>query len=136
MTSSWTFPTFSFRYDQPISPATTWFPTIVNYQGDANIERKVTEDVASFGKQLGIISDALLEVAGEKQQGPKVKRLRTIVEEIDEVKRREYRSLARQTTASFEELAEKNPREAQELIGKLCAVVKDVQRRKGTGTPG
>jgi hypothetical protein len=91
MTPSWTFPTLSFRYDQPISPVTTWFPTVINYQGDASVERKVTEEVASFGKQLGIISEALLEVAGDARHGPKLKRLRTTVDEIEEVKRRQYK---------------------------------------------
>ena len=134
MTPLWTLP--MFRFDQPIAPLPGWFQTVVNYQGDANIERKVTEDVASFGKQLGIISDALLEVAGDKRQGPKVKRLRTVVCEIEEVKRRQYRSLSRQTTASFEELADKDPREAQKLISELLAVVEDAQRRKGNGAPG
>jgi hypothetical protein len=136
MTPLWPFPPLSFRYDQPISPVTTWFPTVINYQGDASIERKVTEEVASFGRQLGIISEALIEVTADKGQGPKLKRLCTIVAEIEEVKRRQYRSLARQTTASFEELADRDPEEAQRLIGELSAVVEDAQRRKDKGTPG
>ena len=56
MTPLWTFP--AFRFDQPIAPLPGWFQTVVNYQGDASIEKKVTEEVASFGKQLGIISEA------------------------------------------------------------------------------
>ena len=133
MTPLWTLP--MLRFDQPIAPLPGWFQTVVNYQGDATIERKVTEDVASFGKQLGIISEALLEVAGDKRHGPKLKRLRKIADEIDEVKRRQYRSLARQTTESFEELADRDPKEAQELIGKLFALVEDAQRRKGNSAP-
>jgi hypothetical protein len=136
MTPSWTFPTLSFRYDQPISPVTTWFPTVINYQGDASIERKVTEEVASFGKQLGIISEALLEVAGDARHGPKLKRLRTTVDEIEEVKRRQYKSLARQTTASFEELAERDPAEARALIDELRAVAKEAEQRKGKSSKG
>jgi hypothetical protein len=136
MTPSWTFPTLSFRYDQPISPVTTWFPTVINYQGDASVERKVTEEVASFGKQLGIISEALLEVAGDARHGPKLKRLRTTVDEIEEVKRRQYKSLARQTTASFEELAERDPAEARALIDELRAVAKEAEQRKGKSSKG
>jgi hypothetical protein len=136
MTPSWTFPTLSFRYDQPISPVTTWFPTVINYQGDASVERKVTEEVASFGKQLGIISEALLEVAGDAKHGPKLKRLRTTVDEIEEVKRRQYKSLARQTTASFEELAERDPAEARALIDELRAVAKEAEQRKGKSSKG
>ena len=48
---SWMFP---FRFDQVVAPNTTWFPTVINYQGDPVIERRITEEVASFGKQLGI----------------------------------------------------------------------------------
>jgi hypothetical protein len=136
MTPSWTFPTLSFRYDQPISPVTTWFPTVINYQGDASVERKVTEEVASFGKQLGIISEALLEVAGDARHGPKLKRLRTTVDEIEQVKRRQYKSLVRQTTASFEELAERDPAEARALIDELRAVAKEAEQRKGKSSKG
>src|SRR5215468_2364255 len=120
MTPLWTFP---FRFDQAIAPLPGWFQTVVNYQGNASIERKVTEEVASFGKQLGVISEALDEVAGDNPPGPKLTRLRRIMAEIECVKQRQYGSLARQTTESFEELADKDPGEAQRLIRKLLMVV-------------
>jgi hypothetical protein len=123
-----------FRFDQPIAPLPGWFQTVVNYQGDASIERRVTEDVASFGKQLGIISEALIEVAGDKRPGPKLARLCTIVAEIDEIKQRQHRSFARETTDSFEQLADRDPVEARRLIGRLIAVVDGAQQRKNNGT--
>ncbi len=132
MTPLWTFP--AFRFDQPIAPLPGWFQTVVNYQGDPSIEKKVTEEVASFGKQLGTISEALIEVAGDTRLGPKLTRLRTIMDEVEEVKQRHHRSLARETTDSFEQLADQDPVEARRLIGRLIAVVEGAQQRKNKGT--
>jgi hypothetical protein len=44
---------------EDISPVTTWFsPNIeLNYAGDKKIESEVVSEVASFGKQLGVLSD-------------------------------------------------------------------------------
>src|SRR5437667_4672893 len=104
---SWMFP--FFRFDQPISPVTTWFPTTVNYQGDPTIERKVVEEIASVGKQLGIISDALLEVADGRTGEGQLARLRKIVAKVNDLKARRRKSLAEETTDSFKALAKEAP---------------------------
>ena len=123
---SWMFP---FRFDQVVAPNTTWFPTVINYQGDPVIERRITEEVASFGKQLGIISEALLEIAdrsGQKQ----IDRLRRIVFDINELKARQHVSLTEATRDSFEALVRDDPDRARVLADDLVHMAKTAQRKR------
>ena len=120
---------FPFRFDQVVAPNTTWFPTIINYQGDPVIERRITEEVASFGKQLGIISEALLEIAdrnGQKQ----IDRLRRIVSDINELKARQHVSLTEATRDTFEALARDDPDRARVLADDLVDMAKTAQRKR------
>lgn len=75
------------HYDQNISPVTTWFsPTYeVNYKGDPAVEAKITNEVASFGKQLGVITAALLEISNG-QSGEALEKLRSMAVQIDAIK--------------------------------------------------
>lgn len=106
-----------------------WFSNVsVNYQGNADIEKEVIEKVASYGKQLGIITDALLVLAGDdppSDDKDPVAHLRKIAGEVRELKERNKRSLTEQATDAMTKLAESNPREA-ERIGREFA-------RKGGG---
>ncbi len=123
---SWMFP---FRFDQVVAPNTTWFPTVINYQGDPVIERRITEEVASFGKQLGIISEALPEIvdhSGQKQ----IDRLRRIVSDINELKARQHVSLTEATRDSFEALARDDPDRARVLADDLVHMAKTAQRKR------
>ena len=129
MPSTWTSSLFPFRFDQVVAPNTTWFPTVVNYQGDPVIERRITEEIASFGKQLGIVSDASLEIADAKQQRPQLARLRKIVRDIEELKKRQHRSLMDETTRSFEALVEQDPDQARRLANILLDMAKDAERK-------
>lgn len=55
--------------------------------GVPEIEAYVVRDVASYGRQLGRISEAVLELAdAQHHDGPKVQALRDLVNEIDTVK--------------------------------------------------
>jgi len=57
--------------DQEVAPVTTWFPTTfeLNFAGDRRIESDVVSNVASYGKQLGIPTDALRVLArGDKRR--------------------------------------------------------------------
>jgi hypothetical protein len=54
--------------------------------GDARIEGEVNGSVASYGKQLGIIQEALMELAGDAPKGPKLERLERLMAMIEWVK--------------------------------------------------
>lgn len=128
----WISPTY--RFDQVVAPNTTWFPTIVNYQGDPAIERRIAEEIASFGKQLGIISEALLEVAGKKENPPQLQRLRDIVKKIADLKSRQHASLVDETTRSFEALATNDPAKARRLLKTLSDVAQTAEAQKKEDT--
>jgi hypothetical protein len=82
---------FSGAVRQVIAPETDWFfgrlrPGV----GDPGIEQRVFEDVASYGKQLGLITEVLLEVASRSRLSDDGKqsldRLKQIAEQIEKVK--------------------------------------------------
>lgn len=77
------------NYDQNINPITTWFSPhyTVNIKGDAAIEAEVQTQVASFGTQLGKLTDALLELADGKP-GAKLQDLRKLQQQVEELKAR------------------------------------------------
>ena len=64
------------------SPVTEWG------QGDVQIERRVARDVATPARQLGILTDVVLELArnADLNDSKAVKRLERLIELIEEVK--------------------------------------------------
>jgi hypothetical protein len=81
---------------QKVTNVTDWFsPKLtVNYAGDPRIEEDVTSNVASYGKQLGLLTEAVLALAkpadAEAQAKFKdaVDRLTTIQADIEAIKKR------------------------------------------------
>jgi hypothetical protein len=76
----------------------SWSPTVsVNFAGNPAVEREVTEDVASYGRQIGWLGDIVLALA-EADGGASIKRnnaaadsltkLRQAQERIEEIKER------------------------------------------------
>jgi hypothetical protein len=65
----WPFNLFApGNLNQPILPGWSFGNVSVNYAGNAEIERKVVEDIASYGKQIGILTDAVLVLAGKTRR--------------------------------------------------------------------
>ena len=69
---------------QDISPETHWFsPTLeFNIAGDPRIEADVVRNVASYGKQLGRLTEALLAV-GKDSDDPAMERLRSLAKDVE-----------------------------------------------------
>jgi hypothetical protein len=102
--------------DQPINPG--WFDVnINNYAGTPQIERDVVEKVASFGKQLGILTDAVLELAGSKPRADNsaVTRLRDIAEKIEALKELNKSSLESEARDAMARLARLEPAMARSI---------------------
>ena len=60
----WPFNLFApGNLNQPILPGWSFGNVSVNYAGNAGIEKDVVEKVASYGRQLGILTDAVLKLA-------------------------------------------------------------------------
>ena len=96
------------QLNQPILPGWSFGNVTVNYAGNADIERKVVEDVASYGRQLGIITDLVLNMNGdalEPGEDP-LGQLREIAAKVKEIKQREKGSLSERASEAMAKLAE------------------------------
>lgn len=101
---------------QEISPVSSWLSPQFefNFAGNHHIETEVVSDVASYGKQIGLMSEALLEIAnGEK--GDAVAKLESLVEQIEEVKLRHEERLVDRVKIDLNKLKQSDP----ELLIKL-----------------
>jgi hypothetical protein len=70
-----------------ISPVTSWFsPNYeINFAGDQEIEAQIISQTASYGKQLGKLSAAVLELA-DSGPGEAVENLRKMTDDIEKMK--------------------------------------------------
>ena len=107
---------------QDISP--NWFsPTVeVNYAGDKNIEAKVISEVASYGKQLGILSEAVLALAGDNM-APEIERLREVNDQVNKIKEENSLDLGQTARESLERLWESDPDAFADLIRHFSAEI-------------
>lgn len=101
-----------------------WFsPAItVNYAGDAAIEDRVVTEVASYGKQIGWLTEIAIALA--KNQPPPADtlyRLETAAQDIDAIKKDVKRSSFDVAAAILDRLERDDPKSYRELI----------RRRKG-----
>jgi hypothetical protein len=68
----------------------------VNFAGNPAVEREVTEDVASYGSQLGWLNDIVVALAdaatdtikADKDAGESLKKLKDALKKIDKIKER------------------------------------------------
>jgi|SRR5690606_6213036 len=95
---------------QAISPYTNWFsPTIeLDFAGDRRIEADVVANVASYGKQLGIVTEAILALAGD-DRSPDVERLRQLASRVEACKQMHRRSLEETARQALESLKDRDP---------------------------
>ena len=108
MTASIMQPWFPFTWNFPSGDVDlkNWFSPNVNvtYAGTPAIERDVVERVASFGKQLGILTDAVLELA-DGSAGDSVRSLREIAERVEAIKAAHKSDAKRSAKEAIEQLA-------------------------------
>lgn len=117
---------------QRIEPNTSWFfDAILPSAGGARIERKAF-DVASYGRQLGLITEVLLELAARQrplddEAAQSLGRLKSIRAEIEQIKKDEAHRTARQIEAQVRELKTRSAAEFQDLIERLRPLLDDGQ---------
>jgi uncharacterized protein YukE len=102
---------------QPILPGWQFHGLEINFAGEPQIEKEVVEKVASYGKQLGILTDALLAVAGDApdKKEARLERLRGIAAEIDKIKEGHKGDLAAAAKKAMESLAKNDAKAAREI---------------------
>ncbi|GAB3759903.1 hypothetical protein GCM10028796_07600 [Ramlibacter monticola] len=112
-------------FNQNVQPQTDWiFGNIAPRAGNAATEQRIHESVASYGRQLGLITEVLLGIADPESIGPEqasqsLERLKTIRAEIEQVKAGAP-SLPEAAALLLRQLAEQDPAAYAELI-RRCA---------------
>jgi hypothetical protein len=115
---------------QRIQPDTRWFFQGINPSaGDPEIEEKAFS-VASYGRQLGLITEVLIEVAEHAdiksaEALASLERLKRIRAEIEQIKRAEYTARAADIAAQVAELRHKGGIEYTRLAEKLLPLLRD-----------
>lgn len=133
----WTFfwaPRFEFPWSgdvaQRIQPRTNWFSdTIKPGAGDPRIEEQAV-GVASYGKQLGIITEVLIGIA--EQMGPQsseieksLRRLKEIESKINGIKNDVNVDLFEEIVARAARLQSHDPKKFRELHHRLSSMFDD-----------
>jgi len=80
------------------------------------------EKVASYGKQLGIITDVVLELAGDKPPRGEhpLAQLREIAAKVRKVKEEHKRSLTEEANDAMAKLAKSDEAEARRIASKYA----------------
>jgi hypothetical protein len=119
----WPFPNFAPReLTQPILPGWQFHGLEINFAGEPQIEKEVVEKVASYGKQLGIVTDALLALAGDApdKKEARLERLRGIAAEIDKIKEEHKTDLAASAKKAMESLAKNDAAAARRIAAEYA----------------
>lgn len=102
---------------QDISPVSSWLSPQFefNFAGNRQIESEVVTDVASYGKQLGLLAEAVLEIA-EGEKGDAVDKLQALMDQVEAVKRRHEESLESRVRSDIERLKQSDPERLRSLL--------------------
>ena len=112
---------FSGAVRQNIAPETDWFfGRIAPGGGDAVVEQRVFEEVASYGKQLGLISEILIELAQDSglaaETRNSLERLRTIVDQVEDIKVQQRDQQRRRLTDALLALRDTDEEGLQQIL--------------------
>jgi hypothetical protein len=123
-------PQFQFPFSGSVAQriAPDFFSNIGNgaSNGNGDVEREAF-DVASYGRQLGLISEVLLSMAGQQDTVSQAKgeeslgRLKTIYTEVEAVKRRHRASEADAALLALEKLQRSDPAALAALLQRFAA---------------
>jgi hypothetical protein len=86
-----------------------------NFAGNRRIESEVIADVASYGKQLGILSEAVMELADGKK-GVAIDRLKKLTDQIEEVKHRHQDRLEQKLKADLDQLKQQDSETLKRIL--------------------
>jgi len=115
---------FSGSVAQRIEPDTNWFFAGIRPEaGNAEVEKEIF-DVATYGRQLGLINEVLLAMAGSKQVPQEqatesLQRLEEVYCEVETVKSRHKQKLSKSATAVLEKLQASDPAELERVLARF-----------------
>jgi hypothetical protein len=129
---------FSGSVAQRIDPDTSWFFAGIRPEaGNGEVEKEIF-DVASYGRQLGLINDVLLALASpgtvpQAQAKESLAKLKAVHGEVEQVKSRNKAKLARSATAVLEKLAANDPDELARVLARFSSTTPLLGESKGRG---
>ncbi len=125
---------FSGSVAQRIEPDTHWFFSGIRPEaGDADTEEQIF-DVASYGRQLGLLTEVLLAQA-DKGSIPAAKaasslaQLKSVHADIEGVKRGRRDRLARSAVDALNKLAQSDPQQLAEVLAHFKSLPQRSPRR-------
>ena len=120
---------------QQIDPDLTWFSQwITPGAGNAAIEEKAFNSVASYGKQLGLITEVLLALVDETHMAAEpgaVDELRRIQSRIEMLKTVEYTLENDKIVSQVNKIRERGGSELRELATQLLPLLTDQRQQQG-----
>jgi hypothetical protein len=115
---------FSGSVAQRIEPDTRWFFDAIRPEaGNGEVEQQIF-DVASYGRQLGLITEVLLSQTSKgtiapDQAAQSLVDLKKVYGEIEGVKRRNSDKLTRSAVAVLEKLQKSDPAELARVLARF-----------------
>lgn len=112
---------------QHIEPK-TFFDAIPPAAGDGRIEQRVFGEVATYGRQIGLLTEALLDLtehgAPASAEGTTaIRRLQEIRQAVERIKEEETAASAEQVESWFRALGKRDPAACARLLERLRKVV-------------
>lgn len=117
----WPFPWLNAfapsQLSQSILPDLSLQHIDVNFAGNAPVEKDVVAKVASYGKQLGIITEAVLALAGDDPptREARLDRLRALAAQVEKIKEAHQADLADNARNAMASLAKSDPAAATRI---------------------
>jgi hypothetical protein len=115
---------FSGSVAQRIEPDTNWFFAGIRPEaGNGEVEKEIF-DTASYGRQLGLVNEVLLAMAGSKevskeQAAESLQRLEKVYCEVEAVKARRKQKLSKSATDVLEKLQASDPAELERVLARF-----------------
>ena len=129
---------FSGSVAQRIEPDTSWFFSGIRPEaGNGDLEQQIF-DVASYGRQLGLITEVLLSKSrpgaiAPEQAAQSLARLEGVYREVEAVKRRNSDKLARSAVAALEKLQASDPAELARVLGRFSQATPLLEHQSAPG---
>ena len=94
--------------------------TSVDIAGNARIERRIVQEVASYGDQLGTMLDVLMLLSKSlEQSSPEVKALEDLVKKVNRIKSQEKTSAADRARDALKTLKSTDPSAFRDVLREL-----------------
>ena len=115
------------------SSVTSWLPpsVTVNYGGNVDIERRVVSEVASFGRQIGWLSEIVDKLAaGQPAPAEALEKLRDAMKRIAAIKDESRSNADREAAEALDRLEKENPEGLRQFLQQRLDTLSKTKRAK------